>query len=49
MSEIIELQENGAVVPAEKQNELRQVTDVLLMDTSAELAKRQTMVFRLLH
>ena len=43
MSETIELQENGAVVPAEKQNELRQVTDALLMDTSAELAKRQTM------
>ena len=43
MSEIIELQENGAVVPAEKQYELRQVTDASLMDTSAELAKRQTM------
>lgn len=43
MSEIIELLENGAVVPAEKQNELRQVTDALLMDTGTELAKRQTM------
>ena len=43
MSEIIELQENGTVVPAEKQNGLRQVTDALLMDTGAELAKRQTM------
>lgn len=43
MSEIIELQKNGAVVPAEKQNELRQVTDALLMDTSTELAKRQIM------
>ena len=43
MNEIIELQKNGAVVPAEKQNELRQVTDALLMDTRTELAKRQTM------
>lgn len=43
MSEIIELPKNGAVVPTEKQNELRQVTDALLMDTSTELAKRQTM------
>ncbi len=43
MSENIELQKNRAVVPAEKQNELRQVTDALLMDTSTELAKRQTM------
>ena len=42
MSEMIEF-ENKAVVPTEKQNELRQVTDALLMDTSTELAKRQTM------
>ncbi len=43
MSEIIELQKDGAIVPAERQNELRQVTEALLMDTRAELAKRQTM------
>ena len=42
MSEMIEF-ENKAVVPTEKQNELRQVTDALLMDTSTELEKRQTM------
>ncbi len=43
MSEIIKSQKNGAGVPAEKQNELRQVTDALLMDTDTELTKRQAM------
>lgn len=35
--------ESQAVVPAEKQNELRQVTDALLMDTDVDLTKCQTM------
>ena len=43
MSEIIELQENGAVIQLEGQNELCQVTEALLTDTGADLAKRQTM------
>lgn len=43
MSDIIELQNNEAGVPAEMQNELRQVTDALLEDTEAEIAKRKTM------
>lgn len=43
MSETTELQSGGAVIPAEKQNELRQVTDALLMDTGVDLAKCRTM------
>ena len=43
MSETTELQSGGAVIPAEKQHDLRQVTEALLMDTGVDLAKCRTM------
>jgi hypothetical protein len=43
MDEIIGCQESGAVASTEEQNELLQVTDAFLMDTSIDLAKQQTM------
>ena len=41
--EIVESQEKRAAIPAEKQNELRRVTDALLADTGIDAANRQTM------
>lgn len=43
MSEAVKLQKSGAAAPAEMQNELRQVTDALLMDGGAAPARYQTM------
>ena len=43
MSENIDLQNNDPIIPINKENELRQITDDLLNDTCTELAGKRTM------